>query len=230
LGALAQQAARQPLDELVQQRLLDRIGMNDTGFWVRRGGSDRLAVYYGVDDAGKLTPRPPMALSNYTSRGTFFSAGGGLVSTVGDYLRFAQMLLNGGTLDGVRVLAPATVAAMGTNALTEAQGGEVNWYDFNPAASYRGYGWGLAIGVRQADRPHAVPGSVGDLIWYGLANTYFFVDPVEQLVAVVMSQYVGPEASELDFRMRRGVYGALSDRVAVNQAASGGIRAGLAIE
>ena len=230
LGAVAQVAAGQSLDQLVQQRLLDRIGMQDTGFWVRRGGSDRLAAYYGLDEAGKLTPREPMPLSSYVSKGTFFSAGGGLVSTAGDYLRFGQMLLNGGTLDGVRVLKPETVTAMATNALTEAQGGEVLWYDFDPAASRRGYGWGLAIGVRLPDRPHAVPGSVGDLTWYGLANTYFFVDPREQLVAVVMSQYVGPGAAELDFLLRRGVYGALSDRVAADQAESGSIRSTLVLE
>ncbi len=214
LGAVAEAAAGRSLDQLVHERLLDPIGMADTGFWLQRGEPERLAKIYGMDDAGTLTPREPVPTSNFIAKGTFFSAGGGLVSTVGDYLRFAQMLLNGGILDGVRVLEPATVAVMGANALTEAQGGEVNWYVFRPGASYRGYGWGLAIGVRRADRPHAVPGSAGDLTWYGLANTYFFVDPRERLAAVVMAQYIGPDAAELDFRLRRGVYGALERRAA----------------
>ncbi len=212
LGAVAEQASGQSLDRLVHERLLDRIGMADTGFWIQRGDPDRLASIYGANEAGALEPRQALPTSSFQTKGTFFSAGGGLVSTLGDYLRFAQLLLNGGTLDGVRVLEAETVAAMGTNALTEAQGGEVNWYQFRPGASYRGYGWGLAIAVRQPDRPHAVPGSPGDLTWYGLANTYFFVDPVERLVAVAMSQYVGPGAAEQDFRLRRGVYAALQRR------------------
>jgi CubicO group peptidase (beta-lactamase class C family) len=134
-----------------------------------------------------------------------------LVSTVPDYLRFGQMILNGGELDGVRVLKAGTVAEMGTNALGPTQG-TVSFGDgFTPPKPFSGYGWGLAIGVRIEDAVHTVPGSPGDLVWGGLANTTYFFDPVENIVAVAMTQYLGPDADELVFSLREGVYGALAE-------------------
>jgi CubicO group peptidase (beta-lactamase class C family) len=212
LGRIAEVVSGQPFNVFLEERLLARLGMRDTGFWVPRGAPDRLAEVYGPDAGGRLARRNATPSSTYTRPGTFFSAGGGLVSSVPDYLRFGQLLLNGGTLDGIRVLKPATVRAMGTNALTEAQGGEVNWYQLQPNALFRGYGWGLAIGVRLPGRVHTVPGSDGDLAWGGLASTSYFIDPREQLVAVAMSQYAGPEVDEIGFVLREGVYAALAGR------------------
>jgi CubicO group peptidase (beta-lactamase class C family) len=211
LGAVAEAVSGRKFNDFLDRRLLKRIGMEDTGFWVRRGSNDRLAEVYGPDDTGVLTVRPAPASSTYTKLGTMFSAGGGLVSTVPDYLRFGQMILNGGELDGVRVLKAGTVANMATNALGPSQG-TVSFGDgFNPPKPFSGYGWGLGIGVRLADAVHTVPGSPGDLVWGGLANTTFFFDPTENIVAVAMTQYLGPNSDEVVFRLREGVYGALAE-------------------
>ncbi len=211
LGALAEVVSGRKFNDFLDRRLLKRIGMDDTGYWVRRGSNDRLAEVYGPGDDGALVAVPAPASSTYTEPGTMFSAGGGLVSTVPDYLRFGQMILNGGELDGVRVLKAGTVATIGTNALTPTQG-TVSFGDgFNPPKPFSGYGWGLGIGVRLPNAVHTVPGSPGDLVWGGLANTTYFFDPVENIVAVAMTQYLGPNADEVVFRLREGVYGALTE-------------------
>jgi len=211
LGAVAEQVSGRKLNDFLDRRLFKPLDMNDTGYWVRRGSNDRLAVVYGPGEDGALVELPAPASSSYTEPTDMFSAGGGLVSTVPDYLRFGQMILNGGELDGERILNAGTVAEMGTNAIGPTQG-TVSFGDgFNPPKPFAGYGWGLAIGVRLPDAVHTVPGSPGDLIWGGLANTTYFFDPVEQIVAVAMTQYLGPNADELVFRLREGVYGALAD-------------------
>lgn len=211
LGALAERVSGRDLNDFLARRLFTPLGMDDTGFRVLRGSNDRLAVVYGPDDSGALKPRSAPPSSSYTEPGKFFSAGGGLVSTVPDYLRFGQMILNGGELDGERILKAGTVAEMGANALGPAQGTISFAEGFVPPRPFAGYGWGLAIGVRLADGVHTVPGSPGDLVWGGLANTTFFLDPVENIVAVAMTQYLGPDSDELVFRLREGVYGALAD-------------------
>lgn len=211
LGALAEVASGRKFNDFLDRKLLKRLDMEDTGYWIRRGSNDRLAEVYGPGDDGALVVVPAPASGPYTKPGTMFSAGGGLVSTVPDYLRFGQMILNGGELDGVRVLKAGTVAAMGTNAIGPTQG-TVSFGDgFNPPKPFSGYGWGLGIGVRLPNAVHTVPGSPGDLVWGGLANTTYFFDPVENIVAVAMTQYLGPNADEVVFRLREGVYGALAE-------------------
>ncbi|MEQ8508164.1 MAG: serine hydrolase domain-containing protein [Rhodospirillaceae bacterium] len=210
LGAVAEVASGRKFNDFLDRRLLKRLGMDDTGYWVRSGSNDRLATVYGPDESGALVATSAPASGPYTQPGTMFSAGGGLVSTVPDYLRFGQMILNGGALDGARVLKAGTVAVMTTNALTPDQGRLSFGDSFNPGHPFTGYGWGLAIGVRLPNTAHTVPGSPGDLVWGGLANTTYFFDPVENIVAVAMTQYLGPNAEELTFRLREGVYGALA--------------------
>lgn len=211
LGALAEEVSGRDLNDFLDRRLFRPLDMKDTGYWVRRGSNDRLAVVYGPDESGALQPLAAPPSSSYTEPGIFFSGGGGLVSTVPDYLRFGQMILNGGELDGERILKAGTVAEMGTNALGPDQG-TVSFGDgFVPPKPFSGYGWGLAIGVRRANGVHTVPGSPGDLVWGGLANTTYFFDPVENIVAVAMTQYLGPNGDELVFRLREGVYGALAN-------------------
>ena len=210
LGALAEVVSGRDFDDFLDRRLFRPLGMDDTGFWVRRGSNDRLAVVYGPDETGELVARDAPPSSSYTQPGIFFSGGGGLVSTVPDYLRFGQMILNGGELDGERILKAGTVAEMGTNALDAAQGPVSFGASFVPAHPFTGYGWGLAIGVRMSDAVHTVPGSPGDMVWGGLANTTYFFDPVENIVAVAMTQYLGPDSDELVFRLRERVYGALA--------------------
>ena len=139
LGRIAEVASGERLDQFMRKRLLDKLGMAGTDFSVQAGKRDLLADAYAPDAAGKLgnvsAKLPPS--SSYDKPGTFFSAGGGLISTAGDYLRFCQMLLNGGTLDGVRVLKAETVKNMLTRHTTPEQG-LVNWYDPKPPAVWKG--------------------------------------------------------------------------------------------
>jgi CubicO group peptidase (beta-lactamase class C family) len=136
------------------------------------------------------------------------SAGGGLVGTVPEYLRFAEMLLNGGELDGMRVLRAETVQAMLTRQTTPSQG-LVYWYAPGLYPSVAGYAWGYSIGIR-VDGTHNVPGSPGDAGWAGFTNTWFFIDRRHDVAAVVMSQYLGPDdGAPLITTLRRGVYEAL---------------------
>jgi CubicO group peptidase (beta-lactamase class C family)/predicted dinucleotide-binding enzyme len=208
LGRVAEVASGQRLDEFLRTRMFDKLGMKDTGFWTR--DPKRLADVYGPGKSGKVENLSAQAdfLSNYTAPGPLMSAGGGLVSTVPDYLRFAQMLLNGGQLDGVRVLKPETVKAMLTRQTTPEQG-LVYWYAPTQYPAFSGYAWGYAIGIR-VDGTHHVAGTSGDAGWAGFTNTWFFIDPAKEIAAVAMTQYLGPdEGAPVITTLRQGVYDAL---------------------
>jgi CubicO group peptidase (beta-lactamase class C family) len=209
LGRVAEVVSGQPLNTFLQTHLFTKLGMSGTGFWAK--DPRLLAEAYGPDDSGRLinmTAKVPPS-GPYTKPGPFFSAGGGLISTAPDYLRFCQMLLNGGTLDGARVLKTETVKAMLSRQTTPEQG-LVYWYDPKSAPTFKGYAWGLGIGIRAEEAEHNVPGSPGDAAWGGLASTAYFIDPVENLAAVAMSQYYGgPDEAAVPMALRRGVYNAL---------------------
>jgi CubicO group peptidase (beta-lactamase class C family) len=212
LGRVAEVASGKPFNEFLRERLTAKIGMTDTDFWVKEGEAHRLADIYGPGPSrgaallNRTASAPPS--SGYTKPSKMFSAGGGLVSTAMDYLRFLQMLLNGGELDGVRVLKPETVTAMLTRQTTPQQG-LVYWYQHASTPVFRGYAWGLAIGIRADEGPHAAPGSPGDAAWGGLANTAYFVDPKQRLAAVALTQYLGPDEPTVPLVLRNDVYAAI---------------------
>jgi CubicO group peptidase (beta-lactamase class C family) len=213
LGRVAEVVAGQPFNEFLRQRLTGPLGLKDTDFWYAPAQVDRIAVVYARNGKGELRPTDAMPPSStYDRPGPMFSAGGGLLSTAPDYLRFGQMLLGRGSLGGVRILQPTTVDRMTGNTLTEAMGGEVYWYRQEWNSVFRGYGWGLGIGVRLPDRAHAVPGSNRDIGWGGLASTGYFIDQENGFVAVVMTQYLGAEGDKPAFLLREGVYRALVRR------------------
>lgn len=213
LGRVAEVASGQPLDAFLQSRVFGPLGMRNTGFWVSKERAARgdLARVYTPGKDGRLEDMSARAtpLSYFDRPGTLFSGGGGIVSTVPDYLRFAQMLLDRGELDGVRVLKPETVDAMLTRQTTAEQG-NVFWYAPDMFPTVKGFGWGLSIGVRPDDAGPEVPGRPGQKGWAGLANTLFFINTRERIVAVAMSQYVGPAAGEFDAAFRDGVYAAVA--------------------
>jgi CubicO group peptidase (beta-lactamase class C family) len=209
LGRVAEVVSAKPFNEFLRERLTGPLKMPDTDFWMPAGQSARIATVYGRAGKGGLRVVDAVPSSTYDRPGALFSAGGGLLSTVPDYLRFGQMLLSRGSLDGVRILQSSTVDRMTTNTLTPAMGGEVNAYREDWNSIFRGYGWGLAIGVRLPERAHTVPGSARDVGWGGLASTGYFIDYENQIVAVVMSQYLGPEGDRPAYLLREGVYRAL---------------------
>jgi CubicO group peptidase (beta-lactamase class C family) len=177
LGRVIEVASGQPLDAFLAERIFGPLKMVDTAFQVPPEKQDRLAQPMPDVYTGK-TPE----LIDFSQRQTFFAGGHGLVSTAGDYLRFAQMLANGGELDGVRILGPRTVEYMTSN--------HVNAQIDKGAAFLPGpgYGFGLGFATRLERGQSEWPGSPGDFYWAGFAGTYFWVDPEEELVPVLMSQ------------------------------------------
>lgn len=189
LGALIERVSGQALDVFLAVRITKPLGMADTGFWVDTAQHGRIAE-----------PRVP----DVRKPRRFLSGGGGLVSTAGDYLRFAQMLLNGGKLDGVRILAPKTVALMTSDQLGSAIARGPLYF---PGP---GYGFGFGVQVRVAAGEAASLGSVGDYSWAGVYGTTFFVDPKERLISVWMMRRTNLAANAYIWRrMRSLVYTAL---------------------
>lgn len=176
LGRLVEIWSGQPFDGFLQARLFGPLGMTDTTFWVQPAQRDRLATVYGPAPGGGLIPVEIEAVP-FTERPALLEGAVGLVSTVPDYLRFSQMLLDGGTLGGVRLLKAETVARMTANGLPPAV----------QAARGGSMGWGLA-NVNVLLAPGSAGASVGEYGWDGTAGTIFWVDPVKQTVIVLMTQ------------------------------------------
>ncbi len=180
LGALVERISGMALDDFLEQRILGPLGMKDSGFWVPAAQQHRVAEAHDKDPDTGL----PIKLIDVRRKPDFLSGGGGMVSTAHDYLRFARMLANRGTLDGVRILSRKTVQYMTSDHLGDLPGARMT-PDFLPGP---GYGFGLGFAVRIAGGDAIVPGSTGDYNWSGLAGTYFWVDPSENLVAVWLMQ------------------------------------------
>lgn len=176
LGRVVEVASGRTLDAFLDERILRPLRMTDTAFSLPPAKHARLAQPQPDPVTGK-TPE----LIDFTQPQTFFAGGHGLVGTAGDYLRFCQMLLDGGALDGARILGPRTVDYAASNHM---HSGIAPGAAFLPGP---GYGFGLGFGVR-TDRGMAdYLGSVGDYYWGGYAGTYFWIDPREQLTVVFMT-------------------------------------------
>ena len=188
LGRVIEIASGQPLDQFLDSRLFKPLGMVDTAFWVPPEKLDRLL---DPPVGEQMTDR---AIAKPT---TLFMGGQGLVSSVPDYLRFCQMLLNAGELDGVRILNPASVRRMTTNALPP--GIRFAGAHVGNVGPLGGSTFGLGFAIRSnAAWSSTVPGSVGSLNWGGAWGTYFWIDPAEQLIAIQMIQV--PAGKEQPFR------------------------------
>ena len=209
LGCLVEVVSGMPLDAFIAARITGPLGMKDTGFAVPASEAHRIAEAL-VDP--KTGERPPMS-RDLTVKPTFLSGGGGMVSTAPDYLRFVQMMANGGELDGVRYLSRKTVALMSADhlppAATVSPTARAQFEESAPLAEF-GQGFGLGFCVRKEAGRNPVPGSVGDFYWSGVFGTYFWIDPVEKLVAVLM--LCAPDARR-HYRalMRTLTYQALAD-------------------
>jgi CubicO group peptidase (beta-lactamase class C family) len=180
LGYIIQVISGMPFEDFLQERVFAPLGMVDTAFWVPPEKRDRLAAIYGPAKEGGLKPLDEPLTNRYLKPPRNPSGGGGLVSTVSDYLRFGQMLLNLGELDGARLLGRKTVQWMLQNHLPE--GIPANG---NPA---NGFGLGGAV-LLHPGLSHR-PGSVGRFGWGGAANTEWWIDPAEDLQCLLMTQYM----------------------------------------
>jgi CubicO group peptidase (beta-lactamase class C family) len=179
VGRLVEVLSGISLGQFLQQRLFAPLGMPDTAFHVPEPLQARLAEAFAKDpETGS-----GVQLINVKSPPKFESGGGGLVSTAADYARFLQMLLNRGSLDGVRYLSRKTIELMTADHLGSITGA--------PDLLLPGYGFGLGVAVRLQPGIAHVPGSVGQYFWGGLAGTTFWVDPAEELFAIMMIQAPG---------------------------------------
>jgi len=182
LGRIVEVISGQDLDNFVQERIAIPLKMTDTGYWVKPAAMPRLAKPDGASGLPFADPSQKPAL---------LSGGGGMFSTAGDYERFSQMLLNGGELDGVRILAPKTVALMTSDQLPATTERHTSVAmalgNFGPVPEM-GTSFGLGFAVRVDAGRNPAPGSVGDFSWAGITGTFFWVDPKEKLVAVQMVQ------------------------------------------
>ena len=188
LGRIVEVASGQSLDEFVAERIAKPLKLANTGFSISEAQARSLAEAQVDPATGK---RPAMIVDNLTTKPKWLSGGGGMVSTADDYLRFCQMLLNGGELDGVRLLSPKTVSLMTSDHLPPGVAYNTTFtallLDQAPTPEM-GEGFGLGFLVRKEEGRNPLPGSVGDYSWSGAHGTYFWVDPKEKLVAVLMVQ------------------------------------------
>src|SRR6201995_3946882 len=220
LGRVIEVVSGQPFDQFLQSRLFAPLHMVDSGFSVPQDKLARLVAVPGPQ------PQPPFANSDVGKPQTFFSGGGGIVSTVPDFLRFCQMLLNGGGAAGVRILKPETVRLMTTNSLPPKM--HIAGHEVGPAF---GTGWGPRFAVRTSPDFSLIPGAVGRFPWQGSWGTFFSIDPAQKLILIMMMQR--SEHSENGFyfnAIRRLPYAALKVPEAPAPVASGQGNAGTLAE
>jgi CubicO group peptidase (beta-lactamase class C family) len=201
LGVVVERASGQTLDAFLQSRILQPLKMVDTHFYLPPSKRDRLAVVYTRRDNGPLEPAPDPG--GMTGQGAYaegprksFSGGAGLLSTAPDYARFLQMLLNGGELDGIRILSRKSVELMTVDHL--------DGIEFQP-----GQGFGLGFSILEDLGARGTPGSVGEFGWGGAYHSTYWVDPRERLVVVYLTQLI-PAGNLDDYaKLRALVYQAI---------------------
>lgn len=201
LGALVERVSGQPLDEFLRARLLAPLGMTDTRFYLDESQSNRLAVVYSSKEAGGLERAPDPG--GMVGQGAYlkgpkksFSGGAGLLSTANDYARFLQMILNGGELDGKRILSRKTVELMTADHLAG-------------IAFREGQGFGLGFSVVKDVGARGMPGSIGEYGWGGAYHSVYWVDPKEQLVVVYFTQLIPARNLDDHDKLRALVYQAI---------------------
>ena len=199
-GYLVEKLAGQSFGSFLEERIFEPLDMKDTDFHVPAEKISRFAQVYSYDDNGKL--KPDETDPNFLQDPVFESGGGGLVSTAMDYMRFSQMLLNGGELDGVRILAPLTVDLMHRDQTPKG----LEPSGILPA----GTGFGLDFAVIK-DAVATESYSVGEYYWGGAAGTWFWIDPVENLVFIGMIQQFGNKRPNLRAASKRLLYQSILD-------------------
>ncbi len=210
LGRVVEVVSGQTLDAFFRERILEPLAMADTGFEVAAENLGRLAKLYGPGGEGAMVQRDGNADSEFRAgRVDTFSGGGGLLSTAGDYLRFAEMLRRGGESGGARLLGPRTVALMTANHLpgTIAELGPTPWTE----ASFEGLGFGLGVSVMGQPARARLSGSPGDYGWGGVASTVFWVDPLEDMTVLFLTQLSPSHSYPNRKELRALVYQALVD-------------------
>lgn len=184
VGYLVEAIADMSFGDYLQEKIFGPLGMSDTAFGVPAHKIDRFAANYGPCETSSIKVIDVPAESDYVSPMVRQSGGGGLVSTMADYYRFAQLMLDRGELDGVRLLGPKTVELMTQNHLP------ANMFPIAVGEPIPGIGFGLGFSVTMDLPATRAVGSPGNHGWGGAANTHFWLDPVEDLLGIIMLQYM----------------------------------------
>jgi CubicO group peptidase (beta-lactamase class C family) len=213
MGYLVQKLSGMSFGEFLRTRLFEPLGMTDTAFWCPPEKLDRFTSCYQPKEGGGIKLQDDAGNSTYAKPPNLESGGGGLVSTVSDYMRFCRMMLGGGTLDGVQILSPKTVALFSLNHLP----GGRELAEMAPPGNfsesgYSGVGFSIGCGVNIDVAKTRLPGTTGEFFWGGAASTAFWIDPKEELAVVFMTQVIGSEA-RLTLRrdLRTLVYSAMTE-------------------
>ena len=203
LGAVIEKASGMDLNNFLQQEIFEPLEMSDSHFYLPENKRDRLAVVYQPKPGGGIQAIP--ATDGMRSQGLYidgprisYSGGAGLLSTANDYARFLQMTLNGGELDGKRILSRKTIELMTTNHLGDL-----------PFRSGQGFGLGFSIVTDLGER--GTLGSVGEYCWGGAYHSTYWVDPLEELVVVYLTQIIPATGLDDYSKLRSGVYQAIID-------------------
>ncbi|NKB43217.1 MAG: serine hydrolase [Alphaproteobacteria bacterium] len=197
MGYVIEVVSGQPFEDFIAERITGPLGMDDTSFVLTPDLRGRVATAYEGKDGG-IKPAGGLGVRSYEPEDVIPSGGGGLLSTPADYVRFAQMLLNGGVLGDVRILSPRSVELMSRNHMSDEQ-------KFSPGM---GFGLGFAIAEDPGLRKSYL--SEGSYSWAGAADTHFWIDPEKNLIGIAMTQYLG-NGSPLRDDMRAMTYQALMD-------------------
>ncbi len=205
VGYLVEVLSDKPLADFLQEKIFDPLGMVDTAFHIDPSKLSRFCTLYGKTPDSDFGVLDLPNSSDYLPPVALHSGGSGLVSTTSDYLLFAQCILNKGELNGVRLLGPRTVTLMTCNHLPAA----LLPISFEGAEPMLGMGFGLGFGVMLDTALTGMMGSVGDHGWGGYAETFFWIDPQEEIIAILMSQYQPSQTYPIRKEFRTAVYQAL---------------------
>jgi|TARA_B100000902_G_scaffold221694_1_gene210653 CubicO group peptidase (beta-lactamase class C family) len=209
-GRLIEVISGQNLDEYLTKNITEPLGMVDTGFHVEKEKSHRFTSNYAITPENPLTKIDDASSSGYLEPARFLSGGGGMVSTTDDYQRFVSMLLKGGELQGERIIGRHTLEFMTKNHLPGgATLNDVGQSTFTETAM-EGMGFGLGFSVLENPAANAALGSKGEFAWGGAASTRFWVDPVEEVTCIFMTQFMPSSYYPIRRELKATVYQALT--------------------
>jgi len=206
-GYIVEKLSGQTLPDFMQEHIFKPLGMKDSGFFVPADKRGRFVTIYRSNEHGEVVPAPGFG-GEYAEQPGMPSGGGGMVTTAEDYFRFAEMLANGGELNGVRILSPAAAQLMSTNHLApNLLTGE---FGIGAQVMRPGLGYGYDCAVEYDPAEANLPDGRGTFFWDGAAGTWFWIDPTNDIVFVGMVQRVlGPDSPAVEYQSRPAVYQAL---------------------
>ena len=209
LGAVVEKLSSQSLDAYFAEHIFAPLGMVDTQFQIPADKIDRVPDCYVWDAETRMKPYDAGATTAWAKAPGYFSGGGGLSSTLSDYHRFARMLLNGGELDGARIVAPHTLKLMTANHLPG--GGDLTMMSKSlfSEAENAGAGFGLGFGTIIDPAATMIPCNAGEFYWGGMFSTGFFVDPVDDVIMIFMTQLMPSNSYPVRRELKTMIYSAL---------------------